>query len=270
MCDADDRCRSIRSDAGTDDGDPDGDIDAEIDAMSSDLDGDGVLNEADNCPAVGNADQRDHDADAVGDACDNCPHLANPTQDAAMDNDPVGDACDPDNTRADMLVFFEGFYDAAPPGWVLPSGFTVSNGKLVGVIGNGEVAYKDEAMPPDITVITHGTMTVQTGPARSIAAVLHHTAGGDLYRCGVQDSRAELVEHNGPGFNTIDMMTLNPNLMDITIRFDITGTSLACVARSGSEVTLTGTDNTLQTGDRAGVRVRASTGTFDYVVVYSH
>jgi cell division septation protein DedD len=44
---------------------------------STDIDGDGVRNSKDNCPAVANASQTDRDADGVGDACDSCPDLAN-------------------------------------------------------------------------------------------------------------------------------------------------------------------------------------------------
>ena len=41
----------------------------DIDAVA-DRDGDGVPDESDNCPAVGNADQQDLDGDGVGTACD--------------------------------------------------------------------------------------------------------------------------------------------------------------------------------------------------------
>jgi hypothetical protein len=79
-----------------------------------DLDGDGVADEDDNCPAVVNAGQQDADGDGAGDACndandadgdeyadalDNCPSVGNPTQQDS-DGDDVGDACndasDPD------------------------------------------------------------------------------------------------------------------------------------------------------------------------------
>ncbi len=42
------------------------------DAGLPDADADGVEDERDNCPTLGNADQHDEDADRVGDACDQC------------------------------------------------------------------------------------------------------------------------------------------------------------------------------------------------------
>jgi hypothetical protein len=44
----------------------------------NDLDGDGVANAADNCPALPNMDQADDDSDDVGDLCDGCPGDTNP------------------------------------------------------------------------------------------------------------------------------------------------------------------------------------------------
>src|SRR5512139_3752055 len=44
---------------------------------TNDDDGDGVINAADNCPLVSNADQADGDSDGIGDVCDNCPTTAN-------------------------------------------------------------------------------------------------------------------------------------------------------------------------------------------------
>ena len=75
-----------------------------------DSDGDGVLNNDDNCPGVANANQANADGDSEGDACDNdddndgladgidnCPVDANASQansDGASDG---GDACDNDD-----------------------------------------------------------------------------------------------------------------------------------------------------------------------------
>ncbi|BFM09775.1 thrombospondin type 3 repeat-containing protein [Halioxenophilus aromaticivorans] len=73
-----------------------------------DTDEDGILDEADNCPAVANPEQDDFDADGLGDACDadddgdnvsdtldNCPFTANQDQ-LDLDGDGYGDACDND------------------------------------------------------------------------------------------------------------------------------------------------------------------------------
>jgi arylsulfatase A-like enzyme len=63
--------------------------------VPSDRDGDGVLDEADNCPEAPNPDQRNSDGDSRGDACDNCP-LADNERQLDADGDGVGNACDED------------------------------------------------------------------------------------------------------------------------------------------------------------------------------
>lgn len=58
----------------------------------ADGDVDAIPDDADNCPALANADQLDGDGDDVGDSCDNCPDFENTPQ-ADRDADGVGDAC---------------------------------------------------------------------------------------------------------------------------------------------------------------------------------
>jgi len=84
----------------------------------NDRDGDGVLNDDDNCPDDANTDQADEDNDGLGDACDddtpgqgdpdgdgilseddNCPTVANENQ-ADGDGDEVGNVCDNCSTVA--------------------------------------------------------------------------------------------------------------------------------------------------------------------------
>jgi hypothetical protein len=86
----------------------------------NDVDGDGVLNERDNCPTTRNADQKDADVDGPGDRCDadadndgftnslpyldrgadNCPLVPNDQEDNGPEGTPgngIGDACDRDD-----------------------------------------------------------------------------------------------------------------------------------------------------------------------------
>ncbi len=83
-----------------------------------DSDGDGFPDFMDDCPHVGDVDQRDHDDDGRGDACDVCPHLVDTGSDADLDG--VGDACDPRPTEpGDRIAFFEGFYGSVAWGSVI-------------------------------------------------------------------------------------------------------------------------------------------------------
>ncbi len=58
-----------------------------------DNDGDGILNDDDNCLGIPNPGQEDTDNDGLGDVCDNCPLNANPFQ-GDSDEDGLGDECD--------------------------------------------------------------------------------------------------------------------------------------------------------------------------------
>lgn len=60
--------------------------------LDADIDGDGLVLPADNCPAAGNPGQEDRDGDGVGDACDNCLAVFNPDQMVSNGNG-SGDAC---------------------------------------------------------------------------------------------------------------------------------------------------------------------------------
>ncbi len=64
------------------------------DECEADTDGDGVIDDCDNCASVANADQADADADGIGDVCDNCPNEPNAGQEDA-EGDGIGDACPP-------------------------------------------------------------------------------------------------------------------------------------------------------------------------------
>jgi hypothetical protein len=81
-----------------------------------DLDGDGVPNREDNCPATYNPLQEDTDGDGVGDACDICPLHYDPEQADENDNG-IGDACENDEPAAPPPAPEE-----TPPGPLCPNG----------------------------------------------------------------------------------------------------------------------------------------------------
>jgi len=73
--------------------------------LLSDADGDGVLDDVDNCPATPNPGQSDADGDTLGDLCDECP--GDPTQ-----------TCDPGGSTADEISAEDGGSLETPDGAV--------------------------------------------------------------------------------------------------------------------------------------------------------
>lgn len=59
-----------------------------------DIDGDGILDEIDNCLNIFNPDQLDTDNDLIGDLCDNCLTIPNKNQ-SDCNNNGIGDICEP-------------------------------------------------------------------------------------------------------------------------------------------------------------------------------
>ena len=66
----------------------------------NDSDGDGMMDDVDNCPNVANPDQADADGDGVGDACDSCADTPEGTPVDAS-GCPFNGECDPNNPDSD-------------------------------------------------------------------------------------------------------------------------------------------------------------------------
>lgn len=76
-------------------GQEDRDLDGKGDICDSDIDGDGIENDDDNCLLNYNPSQLNSDDDELGDVCDNCDFVDNLDQ-SNVDGDSMGDACDGD------------------------------------------------------------------------------------------------------------------------------------------------------------------------------
>ena len=92
-----------------------------VEVVDSDLDGDGVPNDADNCPLTANPLQENDDADGIGNACDNCTAVANADQ-RDTDGDGFGNMCDADfDGNGSVNIFdFGTFKQAFGPGPLSP------------------------------------------------------------------------------------------------------------------------------------------------------
>lgn len=151
-------------------------------ASIGDRDGDGHLDNADNCPDQANADQHDEDGDHIGDVCDPCPHIAGDAADG--DGDGVGDACDPQPTIAKQrLRFFDPFTSDLPewhhdPG-VARTGETLRANAFPDAytylaIANGETR-----------IATAGTIkAVGTGTPHQLIITVGINSTGDVYDYG--------------------------------------------------------------------------------------
>lgn len=140
-----------------------------IDGPPGDMDGDGRVDAADNCPTVANANQHDEDADTLGDACDPCPHIARTLADD-MDGDGVGDACDPQPAiKKQRWVVFDPLTSRAPA-WSQDSDGTFGADAVT--LGGGFMQYAITLS--NFRVQLGGNLTVaQTTPNQMVLEVSH-------------------------------------------------------------------------------------------------
>ncbi len=122
-----------------------------------DLDGDGILNDADLCPMYQDPLQHDEDADVIGDVCDNCPASANADQADTTElaehqfPDGVGDACDRRPKVADdTIARFFPFASATEANAFMGSGWTIANDRATGT--NARWMSKDSEQGDGITL----------------------------------------------------------------------------------------------------------------------
>ena len=150
---------------------------------NTDIDGDTVLNEFDNCAGISNTNQLDTDNDGFGDACDddddndgildgddNCPLTANSNQ-LDTDNDGIGDVCD-DSTVQAQFPCVDGFANGYPcDGFDLMSEISIEELGGPGAEGNDSWGWTDPESGNEYALVctTTGTAFVDvTDPSNPI------------------------------------------------------------------------------------------------------
>jgi hypothetical protein len=183
------------------------DLGPTVKVASVDSDGDGLIDERDNCPTVPNPDQRDEDSDSLGDVCDNCPLIANPKQEAAGDDDGFGDLCDPHPVDAgDCLLVQDTFSDPAAfaAHWqvisnevspqVQPSAGEISISPILFAGGIAVVARDGVPIGERVDVIAVSRLDSVTPESDvEIGAVTNVAAIGDGFRCDLMNGNRGLA-----------------------------------------------------------------------------
>jgi hypothetical protein len=149
--------------------------DARPDGPANDVDGDGILNDVDDCPDDFDPKQFNEDGDRFGDVCDPCPPIANDTP-VDGDLDGVSDDCDP-NPGAGGDKLFEGFNEGVPVGWIVFGAWTAGAGFVSVDVDNLNDA---ELGPPGAvdnrsTVVVGFTPTSANNGATGVGP-MHYTA----------------------------------------------------------------------------------------------
>lgn len=259
--------------------------------MSPDLDGDGVLNAADNCPTIANATQHDEDVDKLGDACDNCPHISNATQ-ANADADGVGDVCDPRPVApGDKIAMFLPFDQAA-----LPAGVTTVGGAWAKSATGTSYVQSNTNPDTDVALLIDGVREAFTieasGKVQGISSNFvwlttsfgEATGAASFFSCGYLDNRslnpdslnaALIEEFDGNEFSYVDGSFPNnflPNQSAIKITTQVDAAagarSISCSttdSRGASASAASGVPRLVP--GRVGIRSNGIAYALDYIVV---
>ncbi len=240
-------------------------VDGAPDAANDDLDGDGVLNDVDNCPTVYNPDQADEDGDHLGDVCDPCPPSNDNTD---TDGDGVADDCDPNpNTPGDKIVMFEGFGNGIPASWAQQGNWNAFGGDVVAndttgdLVGFGfpDPGFPNETLEAGMVMVAANSST----DAQLVGVVMDYGADGKGAECGaLRDDTATPPVPYLQIFETSTAVNLDSNPWAFAIGEDLylglthTDTTYACEGfafNSGTDATAMGTYTNVEPNPAIGV-----------------
>ncbi len=158
----------------------------------ADVDGDGILNEADLCPNRRDPVQHDDDGDGVGDVCDNCPATPNPDQrdltevNAELQQFPdgVGDACDRRPTLSDdTIARFFPFADPAEQSAFTGSGWTIGSDRASGT--NARWVVKKTEIGDGLTLQAKISKLAWTGTEGAVTVAVNGNGVTGGFTCSI-------------------------------------------------------------------------------------
>lgn len=262
---------------------PDAAPDAPLPMTPADIDGDGVLNESDNCPAVANADQHDEDGDKLGDVCDNCPHIANADQANVMEGnlaDEVGDVCDPrPGVAGDTIEKFYPFR-AVPADVTVEGSWSIVNDGYQ-YAGGGEATLKVSGVRDRVLIEIAGTVvTTPTGNSEVVALIggandAHHDCGYyDDTSSNPDDFHTALLGYwDGREWDEIagkhNVSRRLSGAFTIRVAGDSTANTLSCTTSDTRETlttTSTGADRLVP--GTVGIYIATSSVNVRYIIIY--
>jgi len=239
-----------------------------------DRDGDTILDDMDNCPAMANRDQANEDGDLLGNVCDPCPPVG-PPGNADPDSDGVGDACDPNPLMpGDSIAMFEGFDQAPMATGLLTTGMVTYSGGQMQILGSATAAGLTWPVlgGQNRVVSTRFTIDALTGPPALIGVVDRASASagtGVSCEAGIgSDNMPKLVAVELPAMERMSDIITIANGMTVTVAQRRSGRAYTCKIDPGAQQVLyTSTTNETLSLVQTGVRTRSASAHFDWVMI---
>ncbi|HSD90234.1 MAG TPA: thrombospondin type 3 repeat-containing protein [Kofleriaceae bacterium] len=184
-------------------------IDAAIDGPPGDVDGDGIVDNLDNCRLILNVDQHDEDGDAIGDVCDPCPHIAGTAAD--QDGDGVGDACDPQLTIAKQHIKFFDPFTSTKSQWMPLSGASlVGETMRLLATSTADAETRLGVSTGELRIETAGTVVTAdpAGPEHQLSVAFGFTGSSyhyvEFYDSNGASGDACITKYDGANYNGVD------------------------------------------------------------------
>lgn len=256
-------------------------------APEEDLDGDGLTNEADRCPATNEASNHDEDGDGQGDACDGCPIERWRKGTVDSDKDKLLGQCDPDDrSPGDKIVYFQPFVAAnALDGWTFDDAahFTVADGALKGTVTAADnVAEAKRALSTNATSlavfaayrVTDAAPAGVDGTTREVGVGLYDpapAAGGQPVRCAtIAGGGTPLLRvTSGSGEASEPLLSALAVGEPYRMLMQTSGPNARCVQIRGDNATAASTTGTGDLLIGLSLTMRSVFANYEYVLVVS-